>query len=309
MRRSTPSFLAALALVVSACAHAPEVRPLAWADLRYAAPEKEAEVAGHRVVYVDEGPRGDPEPIVFIHGLGGDLMNWRRNIGVFARAKRVLAVDLPGFGKSQKKPDQDYRPSFESDAVVALLDALEVRRATLVGNSMGGQIAAWTALRHPERVARLVLVGAAGLQEGNWFVDWLFSEERIREYAWQDPTRTEGFLWERMPEDYPETYESTYAISKSDPTWPAYAKAFRSAYEGIVAEPLRDRMGEIRAPTLLAWGEKDRLVPLENAFEFHRNVSGSLLAIFEGCGHVPQWECPDAFNAALANFLGVSLAQ
>lgn len=303
-RRRSLAALAIAALAV-ACATPPKPRPLRWSDVVYPYPEKVAEIAGHRIVYVDEGPRDDAEPLVLVHGWGGDLRNWRLTVRDFSPARRVVALDLPGFGKSEKRADADYRPTREADAVVELLDRLQIERAILVGNSMGGLVGAWAAIRNPERVARLVLVDAAGLQPIGWFARWIASEERLAHPVWRGDEAGASMIFVRMPPDYPDLVRERWQISQADPVWALYAKALANSLEGIGAELLVGRLDEIRVPTLVVWGEGDPLLPVRFAKEFHAGIPGSLLSIIPDCGHVPQWECPAAFGAVLANYLGI----
>src|SRR5204863_87348 len=116
---------------------------------------------GRRVQYVDMGS-GDGRPVVFVHGIAGNWQNWLENLPRFAQERRVVALDLPGFGGSED-PAADVSIPGLGRAVEALCDQLELGEVALVGNSMGGFIAAETAIQFPERVERLVLVSAAGI--------------------------------------------------------------------------------------------------------------------------------------------------
>jgi len=295
----------ALVVLAAGCApKAPEVRPLLWKDVAYAHPDRTIRAADHEIHYVDVGPREDPEPLVLIHGLGGNLDNWRHTIAAFGKAKRVVAVDLPGFGKSEKKPGVDYGPRPMAGRVAAFMDALGIERAAIAGNSMGGLVTVWIALDHPERAARIVLVDAAGLdEEMGWLTDNILSVENLEKNQWRGARAGEDVIFVETPEGYAAEVERLYHISRTDPTWPAYARTFRSAVEGVFRDNVRWKLGEIETPTLIVWGEEDNLLDIEAAETMHREIDGSLLTVIPACGHVPQWECPRPFNRALANFL------
>ncbi|MFN8546340.1 MAG: alpha/beta fold hydrolase, partial [Candidatus Binatia bacterium] len=133
-----------------------------WRTVDWRSRQHDAEIMGAKVHYVDLGESGDEAPVVFVHGLGGSWQNWLENVPAVARTRRAIAVDLPGFGWSEP-PAGNISISGFADAVEALCDHLDLGPVALVGNSMGGFTSAEAAIRHPDRVERLVLVDAAGI--------------------------------------------------------------------------------------------------------------------------------------------------
>ena len=138
-------------------------RPLDELTARWAPPPSQfVDLDGMSVHLRDQGRRDDPEPILLLHGTSASLHTWEGWVKELARQRRVISLDLPGFGLTGPFPDGDYRVEHYTQFLLALLDHLRVDRVVLVGNSFGGQLAWRFALAHPERSARLVLVDAAG---------------------------------------------------------------------------------------------------------------------------------------------------
>ena len=154
--------LVALTGVGVALSWAPD-RPVETLTARWAPlPSQFVPLQGMQVHLRDEGPRDDPEPIVLIHGTSASLHTWDGWTDALKGQRRVIRMDLPGFGLTGPAPDGDYSMTRYADFIAALLDQLGVRRAVLAGNSLGGGVAWRTAVQHPERVSRLVLVDASG---------------------------------------------------------------------------------------------------------------------------------------------------
>ncbi len=254
------------------------------------------------VIDVGEGPA-----IVFVHGWDGSWQNWLENIPFFARGHRVIALDLPGFGHSPT-PREPISITGYARIVDGLLEALGVDSATVVGNSMGGFIAAETALRHADRVTRLVLVSAAGLAIENQRRQPDLTLLRILGYGgiWM-ATRSEAFARRprlraialgvvtprplAIPADF--AFEQLQGQGK---------KGHLAAFEAMLAYSFRKRLPEIGCPTLIVWGDRDRLVPVSDADEFARLIPNSRKIVYEGWGHCAMFEVPERFNADVAAF-------
>jgi len=264
-------------------------------------------VAGKAVNVIDmpgEGP-----PVLFIHGLSGCWQNWLENMPHFAaHGHRVVAIDLPGAGESEM-PVEKITIAGYGRTVDALMDVLGLDAACIVGNSMGGFIGAEVAIAHPQRVERLVLVSAAGLTIENQRNEPLLAllrmtegiatrlaaqtdlpvrRKRVRRIAlaavFAHPSRLSTEL----------VYEVTRGSAKPH---------FVPALDALTSYPIRARLPEIECPTLIVWGDRDRLVPVGDAHEFEQLISGSRKVIFEDTGHLAMVERPVAFNALLERFL------
>jgi len=261
-------------------------------------------VGGHQLRYVRTG---SGPTVVLVHGFGSSLYSWKDVIPGLAADHDVIALDLPGFGLSDRPPD--LRLDDLPDAVSGLLDLLQVRRAALVGNSMGGAAAALVAARSPERVAALVLIDAAGFNLGpgerpalvrlamsplGRLVSELPGKRLLVELALHQVFRDPSLVTrERVAE---------YLAGVRQPG--AFA-ALRSLGDslGERAGIVREALPRVSAPTLVVWGRADAWIPLEQASRFTAAIAGSRLAIVEDAGHVPQEERPRELLRLLREFL------
>jgi pimeloyl-ACP methyl ester carboxylesterase len=258
------------------------------------------EVKGLRIYALTLGSGPD---VVLIHGNPDSMRTWKYVVEPLAEHYRVHAIDLPGFGMSDK-PDVAYEDAWLAEHVVGYLDAAGAASAALVGNSMGGTIATETAMLFPARVRALVLLGTSGLppptgvrpavEEGDTFVvqllRWPGMEAVVRAFP------TKGVLREQVAPAYfdPEKLSEAELEQWHRPLRTAGGmKAFlaRSAQQ---PDPARaERVRSIVAPTLLIHGDTDRLVPVEVAHRHDALIPESELLIFEETGHIPQEDQPE----------------
>ena len=256
---------------------------------------------------------GDGPAVVFLHGLSGCWQNWLQNIPPLAADHRVIALDLPGFGESPM-PADPISVSAYARLVVELLDELGVNDATIVGNSMGGFIGCEMAIRFPARVRRLVLVAAAaglslrhmrherkrglrarsenilffGLGRLAARTDLVVRSRRLR--------RAMLLLVAAHAERLPGPLIAEQAHGAGKP-------GFDDALEAMTAYPIRDRLGEIRCPALIVWGEEDRLVPVRDAAEFEWLILDARKVLYPDTGHMVMLEQPERFNADVRAFI------
>lgn len=267
-------------------------------------------VAGRpmNVIELGEGPA-----IVFVHGLSGSWPNWLEQLPVFARDHRVIAMDLPGFGHSSM-PREHITISEYARILDELLETLSVDAATLVGNSMGGFVSAELAIAFPQRVERLVLVSAAG----------------ISTYRRRDVERIEPYLrrvasivavytgWTAARSEWiarrPRLRNLTLGLVTRHPSrLPAALAAeqlrgagkpgFMQALRANIDYPVQERLPEIACPTLIVWGDEDRVITVRDASVFEELIPNSKKVIFEGTGHMAMLERPAAFNELLSEFI------
>ncbi len=277
-----------------------------WLDVDWRKHLRSVPIRGTRVNYVE---MGEGPPLVFVHGLAGCWQNWLENIPHFAHRRRVIAVDLPGFGESELSREDISIPGY-GQFVDAFLGEIGVQRAVLVGNSMGGFITAEVALNHPSRVEKLVLVSAAGLvtvPRGQLAVSRrlasLFHLGAARTVARREHwVRRRGlrrmFLYgvARHPDRLQP--ELCYEIASG-----AGKPGFIDAFSAVLDYDFRDRLSDVTDPTLIVWGRNDRIVPVGGAHEYERLITGSRKEIFDDTGHVPMIERPHRFNRLLDEFL------
>jgi pimeloyl-ACP methyl ester carboxylesterase len=216
-----------------------------------------------------------------------------------ARAShRVIALDQIGFGRSDK-PLLGYRVGTFVDFLDGFLNELKIDHASLVGNSLGGWIAADFALTHPERIDRLVLCDAAGYAAlGKNMNARTLSALRL---ASRDDIRYLGpltFHNKRFYEDVDLAFKQRVTAGDNYTVNQILDSMIRGE------DVLDGRMGAIHKPTLIVWGREDKLIPLSFAERFHKEITGSRLEVIDTCGHMPHVECADKFNHALLKFFG-----
>jgi pimeloyl-ACP methyl ester carboxylesterase len=260
------------------------------------------------VIEIGEGP-----PLLLIHGLSGSWPNWLEQLPVFARARRVIAVDLPGFGHSPM-PREPISISGYARTLDALLDALDVDAAPVVGNSMGGFVSAELAINFPQRVERLMLVSAAGLSTYNHpgatralpglrraermiaaYAGWIAAHSDTVSRRRGLRNATLGFVTAH-PSRLPAALAAEQIRGAGKP-------GFLQALQANLDYDFRARLGEIACPTLIVWGDRDRVITPRDADRFAELIPGSRKVVFEDTGHMAMLERPAAFNALLAEFL------
>jgi 4,5:9,10-diseco-3-hydroxy-5,9,17-trioxoandrosta-1(10),2-diene-4-oate hydrolase len=230
-----------------------------------------------------------------------------------ANTHRVYAPDLPGFGESAK-PLDDYSPAFFARFVAAFLDALEIERTVVVGNSLGGIIALRLALSEPDRVTALILVDSAGLGRE---VNYALRQPTVPGQgellvAWgKTPAGATGRAWLRVPLlfAHPERVPPKWLEEQQRLTQlPGFLEAVIAALRAQIdlagqREVLLDRLPQLQMPTLVVWGSSDRIFPESQAQEAVSRLEYGSLELIPDCGHLPHIECPDDFLAALGPFL------
>jgi pimeloyl-ACP methyl ester carboxylesterase len=278
-----------------------------WMEVDWPSMTRRIEVDGRQVSVVDTG--GDAPPLLWIHGLGGIWQNWLLNIPAFMGSHRCVAVDLPGFGQSELPAGEISIRGF-AHAVDAVCDALEVDNPVVIGNSMGGFTGAELAVSFPTRVAKLVLVAAAGLSTEYLAREPLLAaarafavltartglrgspvvkRQRLRRIALQAVVR------------YPERLSVPLA---TELVAGANAPGFLDAFDALMGYSFRDKLERIEVPVLIVWGRNDILVPVEDAEMFEHLIGDNAHSvIFEDTGHLPMLERPTRFNELLASFL------
>ena len=308
--RASLVFVAAILVIVSGVLvafWAPDV-PVEALKARWATPPSSfIAVNGMQVHIRDEGPKNDLTPIVLLHGTSASLHTWDGWVGVLAKERRVIRFDLPGFGLTGPAPDDDYQLSSYSKFVAATLDAIGVKTFILVGNSLGGNIAWASAASYPERVERLILVDAGGYAFQSESVPLGFRIAKIPganrlmsnvlprsliegslTNVYGDPSKVSTALVDRY-----------YDLARREGNRRALGMRFTQTKRGDKAELIP----QLKMPTLIIWGAKDRLIPLENGQRFHREIAGSQLVIFDQLGHVPQEEDPAQTVAVVTKFI------
>jgi pimeloyl-ACP methyl ester carboxylesterase len=308
------SFIPIILLLLTACSpykNLPKINSMN--DLKYDYPVKYVELNPDiKLAYIDEG-KGS-ETIVMIHGLGSYLPAWKKNISELSKNYRVIAIDLPGYGKSSKVPHSGLM-TFYAGVIAELIQKLELGPVNLAGHSMGGQIAMVLALEKPTLVKRLILVDPAGFEafhagQKNWFKD-VMTPNLVRLTTVDAIETNLASNFYRMPDDALFMIEDRIAM-RDAVDFEAYCLAVARSVHGMVEEAVLGKLSEIKIPTLIFFGENDMLIPnryLNPGFTRKiaetgaRLIKGSKLIMVPHCGHFMMFEKPEVFNTETRNFI------
>ncbi|WP_100641410.1 alpha/beta fold hydrolase [Alteromonas facilis] len=259
-------------------------------------------------IHVQElGPDNDKTPIILLHGTGASLHTWSGWVEELSTQRRVIAFDLPAFGLTGPEPNSNYTIERYVDLLIGLMDKLNIERAIIAGNSLGGYIAWASAVLSPERVEKLILVDASGYPYESASVPIAFKLSQnplaktllhnflprfiVRnsiENVYGDPSLVNEALVDRY-----------YQLTRRQGNRAALKERFIQTKPG----PLVKSIGTINVPTLILWGAKDQLIPQKFAQKFNQDIANSTLVVFENLGHVPQEEAPDVTLQPVLEFL------
>ena len=306
--------------------HRPDPTPAAGPD-PYGSPDPEwlridwrkhlrsVDIDGATVNYTE---MGSGPPLLLIHGLSGSWQNWLEQIPHFARTHRVLVPDLPGFGSSPMPP-WEISISNYGRLLDGLSRELGISHATLVGNSMGGFIAAEASIAQPDWVDRVMLVSAAGITHARMRKEPAEMAARMAAATAPLAFRFQDSSLRRPRLRYAAFSGVFHAPHRMRPEllWEQYhgalgAPGMVDAVRGLVGYDFTDRLEKVEDPTLVVWGRNDRIVPPKDAEAYGRHLSDSRVAIFDRTGHCPQLERPVRFNRLLEQFIageGAELAN
>lgn len=262
------------------------------------------EVDGRKVYCLSAGTG---PAVLLLHGLGASSYSWRHVWPSLMRTHSVHAIDFPGYGRSDKPLDFDYSPGGYARVVLGLMDRLGIAQAHLVGNSMGGVVSLFTALRRPERVASLTLVGTPTYPESRpgdlwalrWpvvgrMLEWSLGTWTIR-WAARQTFIDRSVITPELVREYASTLKS-----------PGGRRAVAGFIRNAIPPEAQDLIASYpRMPhrTLILWGERDCLVKKPSVERLARELPNNKLVVVPGCGHAPQEERPDVVNPVLHDFL------
>lgn len=296
--------LVAIVIAFVAFTWAPD-RPVDSLKPRWATPpSKFLEIEGMSVHVRDEG---SGPTIVLLHGTSASLHTWEGWATALRDHYNVVRVDLPGFGLTGPTPDGHYEIEVYTRFMKALFDKLNIQTCILAGNSFGGRVAWETALAHPTRVSKLVLVDAGGYPNPDAKLPLGFRLARtpvLKRLAKYSLTRS--LIEKSLRNVYgdpskvtPELVSLYYDLAVRAGNREALVKRFEQVPHG----PGSERVRGIKIPTLILWGDRDRLIPPDHAVKFHTDIANSQLVVFEGLGHVPHEEDPAKTAAPVLVFL------
>ena len=281
-----------------------------WRDVDWSSHVKGIEIDGRRVNYVDYGgTRDGARPVILVHGLAACWQCWLEQIPrLAAEGRRVIALDLPGFGASEMPRDEISIAGY-GKTVEMLCDELDLGQVVVVGHSMGGFTGAEFAIQYPQRVERLVLEAAAGISTNDLRREPLLAGARAvaaimaRGAAMSRPFATRPRLRHlalQVAIRHPSRIPADFAWELIEHSG---REGFEPALKAILTYDFRDRLSQIKCPTLIVWGSDDMLVPRKDADEYERVIPNSRKVVFEDTGHSPMMERPQTFNDCLVEFL------
>ncbi len=287
----------ALALVAVGCAPAFHSGPMPGEprDATY------AQVNGTRVRYVDSGGTGTP--VVLLHGFASALETWNPVRPALEKKHRVIALDLKGFGWTDRPPG-DYSPLAQAKLVAGLLEQRGVRRAAVVGHSWGSSVALMLAMQRPQMVSRVALYDA-----------WVYEEQLPTTFHW---ARAEGLGELLFDSFYDQRSDEKMSMAFYDPSRineefvegveralerPGTTAAALAAVRGQRYAEWQDRYREVKQPALLLWGREDRVAPVGVGERLVRQLPNAELKVYPRCGHFPMIEASSASTRDLAAFL------
>jgi len=285
-------------------------RSAAWLAARYVKPDDHfIDVLGARLRVRISGP-ADAQAVILLHGFGSSLETWEPWAAVLDRQYRVIRFDLPGFGLTGPDPSGNYTDRRAVLILAALMDQLGIQKADLIGNSLGGKIAWNFAAAYPERVNRLVLISPDGFASPGF------------EYGVKPKLPT---IMRLLPYTLPRfmlrmNVAIAYANPKklSDATLTRYQdmmlapgdrRAILERTQQVFLEPPEPRLAKISAPTLILWGEEDRMIPFSNSADYMRDIPHAQRVALPGLGHVPFEEDPAASLPPVMAFLSAGAAR
>jgi pimeloyl-ACP methyl ester carboxylesterase len=281
-------------------------------EIDYGYDVKHVTVRGISTAYIDEG-RGE-NVLLLIHGLGTNAKSWMKNIPELSTNNRVIALDLPGYGKSDKGYYK-YSMSFYAEFLMEMLKELDIDQAVFIGHSMGAQISLTTALNYPEIVSKMILIAPAGFEEftegeGDWmksaFTIDLIKDTPIRNIDvnlranfYETPEDASFFVTDRIQVKGAEDFEDyCYAVTRN--------------VAGMIDEPVLNRLHKIDHKTLILFGENDGLIPnaylhggtTEKIANFaEESMPNAELVLVPECGHMLQFEKSEVANKEIIKFV------
>jgi pimeloyl-ACP methyl ester carboxylesterase len=266
-------------------------------------------VGGVNTRYWQSGDKGSA--VVLVHGLGGFCENWMHNIEPLAKNHRVYAMDLLGFGRTDKTPlvkDMYTLVQFISD----FMDTKKIDKASLVGNSLGGGLVLQFALQFPQKVEKLVLVDNAGMGRDVIADFRLCSLPFLGEFLIKPSLKGTEKLWYKIVHNpalvTPELVKMCYELGSLPGATESLLSALRAGIDFFgqrnkLTKLLLKDLNKLNIPTLIFWGRQDRIIPIKHAPIASASIPNAKLTVFDKCGHMPMFEYPEGFNKLTLDFL------
>lgn len=255
---------------------------------------------------------GEGPPVLLLHGFGGQIWVWEKQVSPLSKRYRLYIPDLLGNGYSDR-PRVEYTPALFIDSIKQFMDQSGIKRASLIGNSMGGGLAWAFALTHPDRVEKLILIDSippdAVSEIRNPSLRQFFAIRNLPllpylGVAFHTREMLRAALMEMVLDDRLITdavLERQYQVGIIAGTPWVVTSTARHAEE---VRQYADTLGTLAKPTLIVWGEQDEVFPVAVGKKLQTLIRGSELLVVKGSGHMPMWEQPDETNRGILEFLG-----
>jgi pimeloyl-ACP methyl ester carboxylesterase len=268
---------------------------------RYAS-GKFIDLGGHITHYVE---KGQGPTVILLHGWFHDSQMWSRNIVALSKSAKVYAVDLWGFGYSTRET-LDWGYPLYSEQLSKFMDALNINKASLVGQSMGGGTAILFCTQHRERVNKLVLVTSGGMPNPPLLMTRITCMPHVGEFLFRLRGSRRGILKRVFIRDEKSIvggyFEELTRFHKIRGTNETLLSSLRKNFFDKLLPEIK-QLGEMKVPTLIIWGQHDRSIKLELGQEIHKILKDSQLEVLKESAHCPNYEQPGEFNKAVIDFL------
>lgn len=296
--------LVGLSLSLAGCnRHSLYDKAIAWERFSAGLVAQEVTVGDLSIAYLTNRDANDGEVLIMLHGFGGNKDNWVRMAGELSENYTIYALDLPGHGDSSKALDLGYRLEDQVGYVHDIVSTLDLGTFHIMGNSMGGAIAALYASRHPDQVQSATLFNPAGVfkydselvalvQQGD--NPLIISEpgdlERLVDFVMEDKPFVPWPIYEVMEEQ---------ALANR----PVNERIFQDIRDSGYQNDFRNALNGIRDPVLIVWGKQDRVIDYRNAEVFEERIAVTRTVLLDGIGHVPMIETPDRSAELVRQFI------
>ncbi|MBN1983120.1 MAG: alpha/beta fold hydrolase [Chitinivibrionales bacterium] len=256
--------------------------------------------------------------VILVHGLGGSVEQWSENIETFSRTHRVYGLDILGCGKTDKPDNADYSIAALAHFLDGFVSAMNIERFCLIGLSLGGGICLRYALEYPAKVIKLVLAASAALGSRMALVFRLATLRGIGEFfnvPWRPffAAYVRSMVYDKkiITDEIVDFY---FPLIKTSQARRAFFHTLRAncnlwGLRQPVVEGVIERLGNLKHPTLILWGNQDRHMPVVNAYEAVKKIPDAQLIFIDRCGHNPQFEHAEEFNRLVIKFLGTKTGE
>jgi len=270
----------------------------------YVLSEQYIEVNGAKMCYVE---KGEGQSLLMIHGLMGGVYTWEDNLEALSGKFHVIAIDLPGFGKSQKG-DLPYSIVYFKEVIHDFILKKKLEKPIIVGISLGGHLGISYALDHPENVGGLIIVGSTGGgREFTWYegilVDVLWSDFLVGLYTKEENLKR---YWDRQFSEITPKTEKRFLshphFRDGTKAHHDYVHTFSVTLRDVLRDNLKEEYYRVSAPSLILWGKKDYYHHIEDAYLMDEKMPNSELKVFPNAGHTIMQEIPDKFNQTVVDF-------